>query len=74
MDGVRELTPALGSAAACDALGMWRGQPGRRRDQQIRADFVGPRQRRAPARSVSEGAKDRCKCAKLSKSGGPTVE
>jgi len=50
MDGVLELTPALGSAAACDALGMWRGQPGRRRDQQIRADFIGPRQRRAPAR------------------------
>jgi len=46
MHGVRALTPALGSAAACDALGMWRGQPARRRDQQRRARFVGPRQRR----------------------------
>jgi len=47
MDGVRELTPAVGNAAACDALGIWRGQPARRRAQQGRALFVGPRQRRA---------------------------
>ena len=40
-----ELTPTLGSGAACRALGLWRGVPARQREQARRAAFVGPRPR-----------------------------
>lgn len=42
MAGVEELTPALGAAAACRALGLWRGAPARQRALQRRKAFVGP--------------------------------
>ena len=42
MAGVRELTPALGSGAACRALGLWRGAPARQRARVHRAALVGP--------------------------------
>ncbi|MEO7244416.1 MAG: DDE-type integrase/transposase/recombinase [Rubrivivax sp.] len=47
MAAVLELTPALGSGAACRALGLWRGAPARQRDQARRAAFVGPGCKRA---------------------------
>ena len=47
MAAVRQLTPTLGSGAACRALGLWRGAPARQRGQARRAAFVGPRARRA---------------------------
>ena len=47
MDGVHELTAALGAGPACRALGLWRGAPARRRALLDRAAFVGPRPRRA---------------------------
>ena len=46
MAGVQELTPALGSGAACRALGLWRGAPVRRQAQLHRKTFVGPLARR----------------------------
>lgn len=42
MDAVRTLTPILGQAAACKALGVWRGQPRRDRLRAQRDAFVGP--------------------------------
>jgi putative transposase len=51
MIGVQELTPALGTSAACRALGLWRTTPARQREKLCREAFVGPRIRRAtPAR------------------------
>ncbi len=47
MAAVLELTPALGSGAACRALGLWRGAPARQRVQARRAAFVGSRCQRA---------------------------
>ena len=49
MTGVHELTPTLGTAAACRAMGLWRGAPLREQARQHRAQFVGPRPPR-PAR------------------------
>jgi len=49
MSVVHELAPALGTSAACRALGLWRGAPLRERARQRRAQFVGPRPAR-PAR------------------------
>ena len=43
MAAVHELTPALGNAGACRALGLWRGAPARQCTQARRAAFVGPR-------------------------------
>ena len=47
MTDVRELAPALGTAAACRAMGLWRGAPLREQARQRRAQFVGPRPPRA---------------------------
>ena len=47
MDGVRELTPALGRGAACRALGLWRGAPGRQQACEHRKAVVGPPRPRA---------------------------
>jgi len=50
MAGVLELTPALGTSAACRALGLWRGAPQRQQASVRRKAFVGPRvHRRARA-------------------------
>lgn len=43
MTGVQELTPALGTAGACRAMGVWRSEPARRQAMARRAAFVGPR-------------------------------
>ena len=45
---VHELSPALGSATACRALGLPRGVPARQRAQARRAAFVGPMPERTP--------------------------
>ena len=37
-----ELTPALGAGAACRAVGLWRGAPGRQRARWHRRTLVGP--------------------------------
>ena len=42
MQGVIELTPALGEAAACRALGTWRGQVRRHRHRHAKAALMGP--------------------------------
>jgi putative transposase len=42
MAGVRELTPTLGTSAACRAMGLWRSDPARHQAQTWRATFVGP--------------------------------
>jgi hypothetical protein len=42
MAAVHELTPALGSVAACRAVGLWRGAPSRQRTRAHRALRVGP--------------------------------
>ena len=42
MAGTFELTPTLGSAAACRAMGLWRGAPGRHKARAHRSAFVGP--------------------------------
>ena len=47
MAGVQELTASLGAAAACHALGLWRGAPARKQALQHRKAFVGPPARRA---------------------------
>jgi len=47
MSGVQALTPALGTGAACRAMGLWRGAPARSRALARRAAFVGPRPARA---------------------------
>jgi len=52
MAAVHELAPALGNAAACAAVGLWRGAPARQRARasaHARHDaFVGPHRPRAP--------------------------
>jgi len=50
MAGVQELTPALGTGAACKAMGLWRGAPARLRAQLLRATCVNaaPRVGRPP--------------------------
>jgi putative transposase len=40
--GVRELTPVVGNAAACRALGLWRGTSARRQARLRRAAAFGP--------------------------------
>ena len=40
--GVRELAPVVGNAAACRALGQWRGTLARGRARARRAALVGP--------------------------------
>ena len=42
MAGVLELTPLLGTRAACLALGLWRGAPARKRARLRRAALHGP--------------------------------
>jgi putative transposase len=42
MAAVQELTPALGSVAACRALGLWRGAPPRQRARAQRVMRAGP--------------------------------
>lgn len=42
MAGVHELTPAIGNAAACHALGLWRGAVARDRARARRAALPGP--------------------------------
>lgn len=42
MAGVQELTPVLGTVAACKALGVSRDAPARQRRRERRATFVGP--------------------------------
>ena len=42
MAGTNELAPALGLAAACRAMGLWRGAPGRHKARAHRTSFVGP--------------------------------
>lgn len=42
MAGTHELTSVLGGAAACRAMGLWRGAPGRHRARAHRSAFVGP--------------------------------
>ena len=48
MAAVHELAPVLGTAAACAAVGLWRGAPARQRAQARHGAFVGPRRPRAP--------------------------
>lgn len=43
MAAVDELAPVLGNAAACRALGLWRGAAARSRARMHRASLVGPR-------------------------------
>ena len=40
--GVHELTPVVGNAAACRALGLWRGTFARRHARLRRATLLGP--------------------------------
>jgi putative transposase len=42
MAGVRELAPVVGNAAACRALGLWRGAPARGHARSRRATLAGP--------------------------------
>ena len=51
MAGVHELAPALGNTAACRAMGLWRGTPGRHQARARRAAFVGPPSAPRPARA-----------------------
>lgn len=53
MAGVHELTPALGTSAACRAMGLWRGAPARQQARAHRAAFVGPPSAPRPARPRS---------------------
>ena len=53
MAGTLELTPALGLAAACRAMGLWRGAPGRHKARAHRTAFVGPPSAPRPARPRS---------------------
>lgn len=52
MAAVHELAPALGNAAACAAVGLWRGAPARQRAwvsaHARHGAFVGPHRQRAP--------------------------
>jgi putative transposase len=45
---VHDLSPALGIGAACQALGLPRGEPARQRKRVHRASLVGPMPERAP--------------------------
>ena len=47
MAGAQELAPRLGSGAACQVMGLWRGAPARQLASLHRAAFVGPRRARA---------------------------
>ena len=47
MAGVHELTPVLGTGAACKAMGLWRGAPKRQRARAHRQAMVGPHRPRA---------------------------
>jgi transposase InsO family protein len=47
MAGVYELTAVLGTAAACKAMGLWRGAPKRQRARAHRQAMVGPHRPRA---------------------------
>jgi transposase InsO family protein len=42
MAAAGELTAALGTGAACQAVGLWRGAPGRQRERWHRRTLVGP--------------------------------
>lgn len=48
MHGVDELAPVIGTAAACRAVGLWRGTPARSRARSHRFTLHGPHPRRAP--------------------------
>jgi putative transposase len=48
MAAAHELTPALGAAAACRAMGLWRGAPARQQARSHRRTLVGPPAPRAP--------------------------
>ena len=48
MAGAHELTPVLGAGAACQAMGLWRGEPARQRSRSIRRNLVGPPRPAAP--------------------------
>ena len=48
MAAVQELTPALGTGAACRAMGLWRGVPARQQARSHRRTLVGPPRPRAP--------------------------
>jgi putative transposase len=48
MAAAHELSPVLGNAPACRALGLWRGAPARLRSRLQRAGFVGPPAPRPP--------------------------
>ena len=47
MAGVHELTPVLGTGAACKAMGLWRGAPKRHQAGAHRHAIVGPHHLRA---------------------------
>ena len=48
MVGVRELIPALGAGAACQAMGLWRGTAARQQARSHRLALIGPPAPRAP--------------------------
>ena len=53
MAGVNQLAPTLGTAAACRAMGLWRGTPGRHKARAQRASFEGPPSAPRPIRPRS---------------------
>ena len=53
MAGIQQLTPALGNAGACRAMGVWRGAPARRAQRAHRLAFMGPPCSPKPARPAS---------------------
>ncbi len=53
MAGAHELTPALGTSAACRAMGLWRGALARQQARAHRAAFIGPPSAPRPARPCS---------------------
>ena len=60
MAGVHELTPALGSGAACQAMGLWRGAGARHIAHMQRQALVGPLVGPPlPSRAGSEAARGR---------------
>jgi putative transposase len=63
MAGTLELTPALGSAGACRAMGLWRGAPGRQQAHAHRIAFVGPPSVSRPERPRSPLALSATECA-----------
>ncbi len=65
MAGTHELTPALGSAAACRAMGLWRGAPGRHKARAHRTTFVGPPSAPRPVRPRSPLALSEAEQAKV---------